>query len=659
MGEVAWTGRGSLGRDDGRVVLYRPGRELLRPTGPPDGVERPDDRRSTSGSARTSAGAAPRSTASCSRAARGRTDREVLDALWDLVWAGEVTNDTFAPLRALRWKRPAKDSRPRPEPADVARAARGGRPLVARRRRDRLGRRRRRRRGRGGTGRSRCAPGRHPDRAGPCPGARAARTPRRAHPRGGRRARRSRAGSAPSTRCCARSRRAAGSVAATSSTGWAPRSSPCPGAVDRLRAMRDQPGRARRRARPGRPPARRRGSRRTRTAPPWPGRAAPRPTAGRSSVRRAPTWCSSTARRSLYLERGGSTLQVLPAGDDPETRAIALGALRDLVADGRVRELVIGKVDGEPVAHVRRSATTCSARGSSPATAGTPSGPRRRPRRIAGTPGRRRSAPRARPMPEGDTLFRTAAGLRPYLVGRTVDAARARQPGPQADRLVGATVTGVEAQGKNLLIRFDNGLEIRTHLGMHGSWHRYRPGERWRRPPARARLVLEVPGRRRRVLRRPDRRAVRAAGRGAAPEPAQARAGPARSTRSTWTRRFAGCATPSERPPTIGEALLDQRALAGIGNEVRNQVLWEARVSPFRRSWTWTTRRSASSSSGRARSCRRGRARAAGPATSMAGPAARARAAGRSSGRRRYGGSCRGSPTGARTCQPDPRSESR
>ena len=38
----------------------------------------------------------------------------MLDALWDLVWAGEVTNDTFSPLRALRWKRPAKDRRPRP-----------------------------------------------------------------------------------------------------------------------------------------------------------------------------------------------------------------------------------------------------------------------------------------------------------------------------------------------------------------------------------------------------------------------------------------------------------------------------------------------------------------------------------------------------------------
>src|SRR4029079_19589358 len=95
---------------------------------------------------------------------------------------------------------------------------------------------------------------------------------------------------------------------------------------------------------------------------------------------------------------------------------------------------------------------------------------------------------------EGDTLFRTAAGLRPYLVGRTVGGARARQPRPQADRLGGATVTGVEAQGKNLLIRFDNGLEVRTHLGMHGSWHRYRPGERWRPPPARASIRFEAPG---------------------------------------------------------------------------------------------------------------------------------------------------------------------
>src|SRR5258706_13781032 len=97
-------------------------------------------------------------------------------------------------------------------------------------------------------------------------------------------------------------------------------------------------------------------------------------------------------------------------------------------------------------------------------------------------------------MPEGDTLFRTAAGLRPHLVGRVVTAARATRPGPQVERIVGSTISAVETQGKNLLIRFDNGLVIRTHLRMNGSWHRYRPGERWRRGEARARLGIEVPG---------------------------------------------------------------------------------------------------------------------------------------------------------------------
>ena len=99
-------------------------------------------------------------------------------------------------------------------------------------------------------------------------------------------------------------------------------------------------------------------------------------------------------------------------------------------------------------------------------------------------------------MAEGDTLFRTAAGLRPYLVGRDVLAARAQGPVPvpQVQRIVGKRIDAVESHGKNLLIRFDGGLQIRTHLRMNGSWHRYRPGERWRRPPGRARLVLEVDG---------------------------------------------------------------------------------------------------------------------------------------------------------------------
>ena len=113
MGEVAWVGRGSLGRDDGRIALYRPGREVLRPIGRADGVDLPGGPRHEAIRAHLA-----RRGASFYRelfaAAGGGSDREVLDALWDLVWAGEVTNDTFAPLRALRWKRPARDARRRP-----------------------------------------------------------------------------------------------------------------------------------------------------------------------------------------------------------------------------------------------------------------------------------------------------------------------------------------------------------------------------------------------------------------------------------------------------------------------------------------------------------------------------------------------------------------
>lgn len=184
-------------------------------------------------------------------------------------------------------------------------------------------------------------------------------------------------------------------------------------------------------------------------------------------------------------------------------------------------------------------------------------------------------------MPEGDTLVRTADGLRPYLLGRPVTVASARAPGPRAERLVGATVTAVEATGKNLLIRFDNGLEVRTHLRMHGSWHRYRPGERWRRPASRARLVLEVPGS---VVVCFDAPTVELFEQRAEPlHPSLARLGP-----DLLKEPFdAGEALQRLRDPSrarrsISAVLLDQRVLAGIGNEVRNQLLWEARTSPWR-----------------------------------------------------------------------------
>jgi endonuclease-8 len=183
-------------------------------------------------------------------------------------------------------------------------------------------------------------------------------------------------------------------------------------------------------------------------------------------------------------------------------------------------------------------------------------------------------------MPEGDTLVRTAAGLRPYLVGRPVLAARARHPGPRTERLVGATVTAVETAGKNLLIRFDNGLEVRTHLRMHGSWHRYRPGERWRRPAVRASLVLEVPGSVAVCFDAPvvelfEQRTEHM-------HPSLARLGPdLLADPPDLDEAVRRLRDPSRADRSIAEALLDQRTLAGIGNEIRNQVLWEGRLSPW------------------------------------------------------------------------------
>ncbi|MEX1296146.1 MAG: DEAD/DEAH box helicase, partial [Candidatus Limnocylindrales bacterium] len=115
-GEVVWVGAGSLGKDDGRIALYRPDRlALLLPTRTREEAEAEgigtwlhealrshlagrgaSFHRELLGAALAAAQAGDH---------RRPTEREMLDALWDLVWAGEVTNDTFGPLRALRWPR--------------------------------------------------------------------------------------------------------------------------------------------------------------------------------------------------------------------------------------------------------------------------------------------------------------------------------------------------------------------------------------------------------------------------------------------------------------------------------------------------------------------------------------------------------------------------
>jgi endonuclease-8 len=183
-------------------------------------------------------------------------------------------------------------------------------------------------------------------------------------------------------------------------------------------------------------------------------------------------------------------------------------------------------------------------------------------------------------MPEGDTLARIATALRPYLAGRVVTAARARLPGPQVSLIVGQKIDAVDAAGKNLLIKFDGGLELRTHLGLHGSWHRYRPGETWRRPPSRAALVIEVPGAVAVCFDAPvvelfERRAEMV-------HPTISMLGPdLLSPNYDQAEAIRRLRDKSRAEMPIGEAILEQRAVAGVGNVFKSEVLFMEKVDPF------------------------------------------------------------------------------
>ena len=118
---------------------------------------------------------------------------------------------------------------------------------------------------------------------------------------------------------------------------------------------------------------------------------------------------------------------------------------------------------------------------------------------------------------------------------------------------------------------------------MNGSWHRYRPGERWRRPEARARLVIEVPGAVAVCFDAPVVELFEQRAEGL--HPAISALGPdlldpafGDAAADEVLRRLRD---PARAAMTISEALLDQRALAGIGNIWRNEALFVERTDPF------------------------------------------------------------------------------
>lgn len=186
-------------------------------------------------------------------------------------------------------------------------------------------------------------------------------------------------------------------------------------------------------------------------------------------------------------------------------------------------------------------------------------------------------------MPEGDTIFRTAEVLRAVLVGRRITAARAQaQPGlrsvPDLSRLIDATVASVESRGKHLLIGFDNGFTLSSHLRMTGSWHRYRPGDRWRRPFSQATAIIETAESVAIAFNTPVVELLTEA------DLRRSRAlitlGPDLLSRSfdpdEALRRL------RERPgEELGSALLDQQAVAGIRNVYKSEVAFIAALDPW------------------------------------------------------------------------------
>lgn len=181
-------------------------------------------------------------------------------------------------------------------------------------------------------------------------------------------------------------------------------------------------------------------------------------------------------------------------------------------------------------------------------------------------------------MPEGDTIFRTATSLRNALAGKPLvrlETARVHAGGPAP----GTEVRSVEARGKHLLIGFADGRVLHTHMQMSGSWHVYRPGERWRRAPGAMRVLLEVPDAIAVCFSAPVVELLRE--HDLARHPQLSALGP------DLCSPDADLAEALERlerlPPgtEIGVALLDQRVACGAGNVYKSETLFACRTDPF------------------------------------------------------------------------------
>jgi endonuclease-8 len=185
-------------------------------------------------------------------------------------------------------------------------------------------------------------------------------------------------------------------------------------------------------------------------------------------------------------------------------------------------------------------------------------------------------------MPEGDTIFRAARTLNRALSGKPV--IRFESMFPALTRIhedmpiTGRTIESVRAMGKHILMRFSGNLTLRTHMRMNGGWHIYRPGETWRK----GRLDMRI------VIATADFEAV------GFNIPVAEFIHDRNLTRHDELRRLGPDLLSEEfdeaeaiarirvrRDIEIGDVLLTQRVMAGVGNVYKSEVLFACGVNPF------------------------------------------------------------------------------
>jgi endonuclease-8 len=180
-------------------------------------------------------------------------------------------------------------------------------------------------------------------------------------------------------------------------------------------------------------------------------------------------------------------------------------------------------------------------------------------------------------VPEGDTIWLTARRLREALAGEVLVRSDLRVPRLATTDLRGHRIDEVLSRGKHLLFRLDNGLTLHSHLRMDGSWRVFRTADRWRGGPAHEiRAVLAAAERTAVGYRLPVLDLVPTA----REDSVVGHLGPD-LLGPDWDPQEAVRRLSGAPDRTIGEALMDQRNLAGIGNVYKSELCFLRGVAPW------------------------------------------------------------------------------